>query len=141
MTSGGLFAAPTLKVEGESGIWCASAIEAVVHVIRQRRVWHFWLIHFPFTLIFIALAVLPWAKLGPFQHFPVIPPALLLGWLAMSALFGYFSFFKDRLLPVASIAFTREYGFVRRYAAELGLILGVLSLALAIYMWVVPYGA
>ena len=140
ISSGGLFAtAPTLKVEGESDIWCASAIEAVDHVIRQRRVWHFWLIHFPFTLIFIALVALPWAKLGPFQHFPAIPLALLLAWLAMTALFGYFSFFKARLLPVASIAFTREFGFVHRYAGELGLILGVLSLALAIYMWVVPY--
>ena len=38
ISSGSLFAAPTLKVEGESDIWCASAIEAVVHVIRQRRV-------------------------------------------------------------------------------------------------------
>lgn len=142
ISSGGPFAtAPTLKVEGESDIWCAGAIEAVVHVIQQRRVWHFWLIHFPFTLVFIALACMPWVKLGPFQGFPAIPISLLLAWLAMTALFGYFSFYKARVLPVASITFTRELGFFRRYAGELGLILGLLSLALAIYMWAVPYGA
>lgn len=142
LSSGGLFAtSPTLKVEGESDVWCAGAIEAVLHVIRLRRVWYFWLKHFPFTPIFFGLALAPWLKIGPFQRFPTIPLGMLITWLAMTLVFGYFSIYKARLLPTATITFTRELSFVRRYAGELGLVLGALSFIAAIYMWVVPYAA
>ena len=142
LSTGGLFGnAPSLKVEGDSDVWCAGAIEAVVHVIRQRRVWYFWLIHFPFILVFMGLVVVPWLKVGPFKGFPAVPLSLLLTWFAVTVLFGYFSLYQTRLLPTASITFTRELGFIRRYAGELGLILGVVSLVLAAYTWVFPYGA
>lgn len=142
LSSGGLFTiAPTLKVEGESDVWCAGAIEAVLHILRQRRVWYFWLKHFPFTLVFFGLTLSPWLKIGPFQHFPSVSLGMLLAWLAMTIVFGYFSFYKAQLLPAASIIFTRELGFVRRYAGELGLILGLLSLIVAVYMWVIPYAS
>jgi hypothetical protein len=40
LTSGGLFSrTPSIKAEGESDVWCAAAIEAVAHVVNQRRVW------------------------------------------------------------------------------------------------------
>jgi hypothetical protein len=128
-----------LKVQGDSDVWCAGAIEAVVHVVRQRRVWYFWLVRFPFTPVFFLLGVLPWIKAGPFSTYPDIPSSLLLSWITITSLFGYFSFFKDRLLPVASIVFTREMGFVRKYGSELGLLLGVISLVLSVYMWIVPF--
>lgn len=140
LSTGGLFStAPLLKVQGDSDVWCAGAIEAVVNVITQRRVWYFWLVRFPFTSVFFLLGIIPWIKAGPFGTYPNIPTSLLLSWITITCLFGYFSFFKDRLLPVATITFTREMGFVRKYGSELGLILGVISLALAVYMWIVPF--
>lgn len=141
LSSGSLFStAPTLKVEGESDVWCAGAIEAVLHVVRQRRAWHFWLKHVPFTPVFFGLVLVPWLKIGPFQPSPSISLGMLLTWLAMTIVFGYFSIYKSQLIPAASITFTRELGFIRRYAGELGLILGVFSLIVAVYMWLIPYG-
>jgi len=140
-TGGVFFTTPTLKVDGDSDIWCAGAIEAVVHVVRNCRVWYFWLVNFPFTIVFMVLAFSPWLKQGPFRAFPEMPVPALLSWFVITTLFGYFAIFKERLLPTASITLTRELGFIRRYSGELGLILGVLALILATYMWIVPYGA
>jgi hypothetical protein len=120
-------------------VWCAGAIESVVQIIRQRRVWYFWLIPFPFTLVFFLLAILPWTNAGPFGADPKNSTVLLLSWFATTCVFGYFSFFKKRLLPTASITFTRELGFVRKYGSELGLLLGVISLVLSVFMWIVPF--
>jgi hypothetical protein len=140
LSTGGLFTtAPMLRVKGDSDVWCAGAIESVVHVIRQHRAWYFWLVRIPFTTIFLLVCAIPWTKAGPFSAFPEIPLSLLFSWLALTVLFGYFSFFKKRLLPVATLTFTREVGFIRKYGSELGLALGAISLVLSIYMWIVPF--
>lgn len=140
--SGGIFSTtPTLKVAGESDIWCAGAIEAVMHVVQTRRTWYFWFARLPYFPASMFCAALPWLKLGPFATFPQVSPWLTLSWLFTTVLLIYLSLFHERVLPRASITFTKELGFLRRYAGEIGLLLGVLSIALSIYMWVKPYGA
>jgi len=141
LATGGLFSdTPTLKVEADSDVWCAGAVESAMRVIRQNIVWFSWLIRVPFTLIFFFLAFAPSAKIWPFRAFPDIPLPILLSWFATTVLFGYFSLNKKKLFPPASITFTQEFGFIRRYGSELGLALGLIALLLAIYMWMVPYG-
>ena len=107
---------------------------------RQNKVWFSLLTRVPFMLIFAFLVIAPLAKVWPFSEFPNIPLPAALTWIAMSVLFGFFSFNKRKLLPTATITFTQELGFIRRYGSELGLALGLLALLLSIYMWVVPYG-
>jgi len=142
VSSGGVFSsAPILKVEGKTDVWCAGAIEAVQHVVRLRRVWYYWLSSFPFLFAFLLLSAGPVANFGPFRDVEKQSIYMLLSWLSVTAVFGYFALSKDSILPAATIVFTREYGFIRRYAAELGLVLGLLSLAFALYIWAVPNGA
>jgi hypothetical protein len=141
LASGGLFSnTPTLTVEADSDVWCAGAVEAAMRVIRQNKVWFSFLTRVPFYLIFAFLGIAPLAKIWPFREFPNIPLPAFLSWIAMSVLFGFFSFNKRKLLPTATITFTQELGFIRRYGSELGLALGILALLLSIYMWMVPYG-
>jgi hypothetical protein len=139
--SGGLFSSvPSLVVEGESDIWCAGAAEAVLAVVRTNRVWYFWFVRLPLTLIFFALSLAPTAASWLFPKAPHMSPGLAASWFLTVMLFGYLSFFKDKLLPSASVVITQELGFVRRYGAEIGLILGVISLVVSVLMWLFPIG-
>lgn len=141
LSSGSMFSnTPTLKVEGESDIWCAGALEAVNQVVSQRRVWYYWMMNIPYTLIFILMLILPWLKIGPFSNFPNIAPPLMFSWIIAMVFFGYFSQYRNQVLPAASIVFSKDLGFFRRYAGELGLFLGVLAILMSLYMWMVPYG-
>ncbi|HEY6095702.1 MAG TPA: hypothetical protein VIU93_12195 [Gallionellaceae bacterium] len=141
LASGSLFSnVSTLTVEADSDVWCAGAIEAAMRVIRQNKVWFSLLTRVPFTLIFAFLAFAPLAKVWPFSEFPNIPLPAFLSWIVMAVMFGFFSFNKKKLLPTATITFTQELGFIRRYGSELGLALGLLALLLSIYMWMFPYG-
>jgi hypothetical protein len=100
----------------------------------------FWLLKFPFGTVFGVLVFLPWLKAGPFANWPAgVSGRLVLAWLPLTLFMGFFWYYKERLLPAASITFTHELGFVRRYGSELGLLLGLLALAAAVYMWAVPY--
>ena len=95
LATGGLVSnTPTLKVEADSDVWCAGAVESAMRVIRQNIVWFSWLIRVPFTLIFFFLVFAPWAKIWTSSVFPDIPLPILLSWLATTVLFGYFSFNK-----------------------------------------------
>jgi len=35
---------------------------------------------------------------------------------------------KEKLLPAATLVFTNDLGFIRKYGAEIGLVLGFISL-------------
>jgi len=59
--TGGLFSnVPTLKVIGESDIWCAGAVEAVMSVIQRNRLWYWWILRLPTTLLFFIGAFGPY---------------------------------------------------------------------------------
>lgn len=132
--TGGLFNdIPTLKVEAESDVWCAGAVETVMSVIRENRVWYSWFIRALINLIFIILAIIPYVKSWLIPSLKPTPFSLGLVWFSAFVLFGFLSISKDKLLPSASLTFTSELGFIRRYGSELGLLLRVISLLLAIY--------
>lgn len=134
MRSGGFFSSiPTVKAEAESEIWCAGAIEAVTGVVRTRRVWYAWFIHSPIGLTFFLLALAPSLQSWLIPQLGPMPKPLALAWFGVVVVFGFLAFTKDKLLPPAAITFTSELGFIRRYGAELGLVLGVVSLILTIY--------
>lgn len=140
LKTGGLFNNfPTLKAEAESDVWCAGAVEAVMRVVRANRLWYSWFIFAPLGLIFFLVAVTPALMSWLLPRFGAMPTPVTLVWLAVLVLFGILWFAKDRVLPAAALTFTTELGFVRRYGAELGLALGVLSILLALYTWLYPH--
>lgn len=124
---------PVLRAESDSDLWCASAIEAAWTVIRPNRLWYSWFIRLRLTLISLVLALaLPLIRVF-FPSLPPLHPAIALPYFAAVFAMLYLSISKEKLLPAASIVFTNELGFIRRYGSELGLALGLISLALAIY--------
>lgn len=131
--TGGLFSSvPTVKVEAESDVWCAGAIEAVLGVIRANRVWYSWFIYAPFYTLFLLTAITPMVASWLLSKTDVMPKAMTFTWLTAAFLLAFLAFAKDKLLPAAAISFTNELGFIRCYGSELGLLLGVITLVLAI---------
>lgn len=127
----------TVKARAESDVWCAGAINIVQTVIQPNRTWYWWFVNWPFLLTFFILSLLPWVSswLGvmTFKH---APPRVALAWFSVLLLLGFLAFSKDKLLPAAALTFTDEPNFVRRYGAEIGLVLGVISIILSIAAFV-----
>lgn len=136
LKTGGLFnAIPTLKINSDSDVWCAGANESIFSVISRNKVWYAWFIYAPFNTIFMVLALAPWFA-RQFSGKDLQPPlAVALIWFGAIVTFGFIGFFREKLLPAATITFSNEIGFIRRYGSELGLLLGILSIAIAFYMW------
>lgn len=131
--TGGLFSSiPTVKAEAETEIWCAAAIEAVESVLRNNKVWYGWFIFLPLGTIQFFLAVGPWIAYYFFPEVKNAPGSLYLTWGVVMLLLTVLSYPGSKLLPPAAITFTNELGFVRRYGAEIGLVLGVVSTILGI---------
>jgi hypothetical protein len=142
LRTGGLFTnVPVLKVQGDSDIWCASAIEAVMTVILRNRVWYWWLLRLPITLMLFLVALAPSTAEWLLSKKVELSPSATLAWFSVIATLGFISFTHERLLPTASLVFTNDLGFVRRYGAELGLVLGVVSFIASIFMWLYPRAA
>lgn len=142
LSSGGLLSdTPTLKVAGPNDVWCAGALEAVARVTSSRRTWYYWIAPVPFSFIFYLLLALTFFEIGPLKQFDAQPWQFRAFILVTLIFFGFFGSLRTKLLPKATITLTRDLGFLRRYAGEIGLILGVIGIALALYMWIVPYHA
>jgi hypothetical protein len=140
--SGGFFSnTPILKVQGESDLWCASAVEAVSMVINRNKTWYWWLVRLPFTLLFFLAAMMPYALNWILSKEVKFSPAVSFAWFSTVMTLGFVTFTREKLLPQAAIVITNDLGFLRRYGAEIGLALGVLSFVSAILMWWFPRAA
>lgn len=140
--TGGLFSnVPTLKVEGDSDIWCAGAVEAVMSVIMRNRLWYWWLIRAPITLLFLLAALAPTLYNWVISKELKMSAPVAIAWLSVVLALGFISFTKEKLLPTAALIFTNDLGFVRKYGAEIGLALGVISLLASLLMWLYPVAA
>jgi hypothetical protein len=137
--TGGLFSnVPTLKAEGDSDIWCAGAVEAVISVVLRNRMWYWWLIRAPLMLLFVLAAMTPYLHNWLLSRELKMSPVVAMAWLSIVFTLGFIAFTRDRLLPTAALVFTNDLGFIRRYGAELGLALGVISLIASLFMWLYP---
>lgn len=140
--SGGFFSsAPVLKVQGDSDLWCASAIEAVAMVINRNRAWYWWLMRLPFTFLFLIASMLPYLVNSIYSKEVTFSPAVSLAWLSTVLTLGFIAFTHEKLLPQAAIVVTNDLGFLRRYGAEIGLVLGVFSFIASVLMWWFPRAA
>lgn len=138
--TGGLFSnVPTLKAKADSDVWCAGAVEAVMSVIRSNKVWYFWFIQAPIGFLFMLSALAPYIRNWLVPNAGAVPLPLAIAWITVAVVLGFLAFTKEKLLPPATITFTSELGFIRRYGSELGLLLGLVSLILAVYTWLSPY--
>lgn len=138
----GLFSnVPTLKVEGDSDIWCAGAIEAVMPVVLRNRLWYWWLIRTPLMLLFFLGAMMPSLYNWLLSRELKMSTPLATTWLAVVLALGFIGFMREKLLPAATLEFTNNFGFIRKYGTELGLALGLIAIVASLLMWVYPSGA
>ena len=92
LKTGGMFSSvPTLRVEAESEVWCAGAVEAVLSIVRANRVWYGWLIRLPLTLLFFLLSVTPAIINWVAPKAPSMPIEIALTWLSAVIALGYVS--------------------------------------------------
>ena len=130
-----LFSIPFLEVVAETDTWCAGAFEAVLVVVRRNRRWYGWIPMLLLPAQMALLAVFFYAPLGSNR-------LMVTGVLGVSLIaLAYLTIRKDRLLPSASIIFTEEHGFLRRYTGELGLALALIGIVLSLLMWLYPVAA
>jgi hypothetical protein len=140
--SGGFFSnVPVLKIRGESDLWCASAIEAVIPVINRNRTWYWWLLRLPFTLLFFIGSFLPYGLDWLLSREVKFSSPIALAWFSTVITLGFITVTHEKLLPEASIVITNDLGFIRRYGAEIGLAFGVISFIASILMWLFPRAA
>lgn len=125
--------AATVRVQADSDVWCAGAINVVQGIVLPNRTWYWWFANWPFLFTFFILSMLPWLfSWFGLTIFENMSPRVALAWFSVVLLLGFLAFTKDKLLPVATLTFTEEPNFVRRYGAEISLALGVVSIILAI---------
>lgn len=137
--SGGFFSTvPFLKVRGQTDLWCASAVEAVFGVIHRNRTWYWWLMHLPFTVLFYSAALLPLVVHWLLSREVKYSSPVTLAWFSAVMALGFISFTHEKLLPQATVVISNEQSFIRRYGAEIGLALGLISFVASILMWLFP---
>jgi hypothetical protein len=80
-------------------------------------------------------SVYSWGFLRPL----IVNKAAGISWAVAFSTLAFLIFARDKLLPSATLVFTHDLGFVRRYGAEIGLVLGIVSLVASIIMWIYPF--
>ena len=95
----------------------------------------------PFTLFFFFASLLPIAVNWLLSREVKYSLPVTVAWFSAVATLGFISLSHEKLLPQATIVISNELGFVRRYGAEIGLALGIISFIASVLMWLFPITA
>jgi hypothetical protein len=131
----------TLNVAGPSEVWCAAAIEAVRSIVSRNRLWYWWISRSPLMLICLAIACAPHAYTWLVATDARMNTPVAIAYFGLTITIGFFALTRNKLLPEATVVVTDDLGFVRRYGAELGVGLGIISLVASVLMYLYPGGA
>ena len=126
---------PEISATAETEAWCAGAIETVYSFIQSNKLWYHWFVSAPIGWIFFVFANIPSIALLLLPKGQSLETQVFAGWLAITVTLGILYFSRARLLPSSVIVVTREEGFVRRNAAELSLLVAIVSAALTVIGW------
>ncbi len=126
---------PEVSASAETEAWCAGAIETVYSFIQSNRLWYHWFVSAPIGWIFFIFANIPNIALLLLPKGQSLEKPVFAGWLAVTITLGILYFARTTLLPSSVIIVTREEGFVRRNAAELSLLVAIVSAVLTVIGW------
>lgn len=136
--SSSLFASrPEVSASGETEAWCAGAIETTYSFLLSNKLWYSWFVTAPLDWVLLLCVNAPTVSLL------LLPKEQSLGRPAFAALLGItltlavLFFFKGKLLPSSVLIITQKESFVRRHAAELSLVVAIVSLVLTAVGWFV----
>lgn len=116
-----------VAAHADNEAWCAGAIETVYSLVSSNREWYSWFNSAPIGYILWFLILMPsiFTILLPDDH--QYNSIVWLGWLVTLCTIGFLYMFKSKLLPAAVLTIRERDSFIRRYASELSLILGLIS--------------
>lgn len=126
---------PEVSANAETEAWCAGTIETVYSFIQSNRLWYHWFVSAPIGWIFLIFANIPNIASLFLPKGQSLDKPVFAGWLAIIITLGILYFARVRLLPSAVLLVTREEGFVRRNAAELSLLVAIVSAVLTVVGW------
>jgi hypothetical protein len=126
---------PEVSATAETERWCAGAIETVFSFVQSNRLWYHWFVSVPFGVIFYLFLFIPFTALMFLPKGQSLDKTLLTGWIGIVITLGILYFAKTILLPSSVLRVTQEEGFIRRYAAELSLIIAIITAILTVIGW------
>ncbi|WP_126286081.1 hypothetical protein [Burkholderia stagnalis] len=121
----------------ESEAWCAGAIETVYAYMSSNRLWYDWFLSAPLGWLLIIMVNIPTVAQLVFPKGQLISKTVVAGWVAMTAVMTVLFFSKGKLLPASILVFNGTDNFIRRYAAELSLLVAIISVVLTVVGWFV----
>lgn len=134
--TGSLFGSrPEVSASAGTEAWCAGAIETVYSFMQSNRLWYHWFVSAPIGWIFFIFANIPSIALLLLPKGQSLEKPVFAGWLAVTITLGILYFARAKLLPSSVIVVTREEGFIRRNAAELSLLVAIVSAILTVIGW------
>ena len=136
--SGPGFGFPAMAAaRAETEAWCAGAIETAYSFLRSHRVWYHWFLSVPIGWPLVLIMNTPALGLLFLPNEPSLRGLLWTACLAVSIPLAILYFAKATFLPSCSLRMTEEEGFIRRYAAELTFIIGIITALLTVIGWFV----
>ena len=126
---------PEVSASAETEAWCAGAIETVSSFIQSNRLWYHWFVSAPIGWIFFIFANIPTIARLLLSKGQSLEKPVFVGWLAVTITLGILYFARAKLLPSSVIVVTREEDFIRRNAAELSLLVAIVSAVLTVIGW------
>jgi len=125
------------SAKGDTDAWCAGAVEEVIAFLNSYKRWYAWFVVWPFGVLLVfgfnvpaALSLLGYKEIWSNR-------ILLVSWMLVICLLAVMFFARDRLLPSYVLVISNEEGFLRRNAAQLGLLIALASAILTVIGWFV----
>jgi hypothetical protein len=138
LMSGGIFGGRgSISAKANNEAWCAGAIETVSSFLQTYRLWYHWFIASPLGWILSALIYVPMIAAAIIPKGTYIEKPIVYAWVAITATFAILYVARSKLLPASILVFSREESFFQRNAAQLSLLIAVISAVLTIVGWYV----
>lgn len=133
------YSSPTITASSATEAWCAGAIETVCSFLKSYKTWYHWLVSAPLGLFLFVTIMIPNIILilrwNPSTHEGTLNKSESIGWLSAVFVMTIFYTFRGKIFPPAVLSITKEENFIRRYSAELGVIMFIITALLSVVGW------
>jgi hypothetical protein len=138
LRSSGVFGgAGAITAKAESEAWCAGAIETATSFLQSYRLWYHWFYSSLVGWMLYAITFISMFSIATLPRTTHIPKPILYAWIAVTATVAILYFARSRLLPASILLVSKEDSFLQRNAAQLSLLIAVISAVLTVIGWYV----
>jgi hypothetical protein len=138
LRSSGVFGGRSaISAKAENEAWCAGAIETASSFLQSHRLWYHWFISSPLGWVLSAFAYIPIISGAFLPKGMFIEKPIIYAWVGITATLAILYVARSRLLPASILVFSKEEGFFQRNAAQLSLLIAIISAVLTVIGWYV----